>query len=115
MKGLSFELLCEGLVPCIVLLLGLCFVPESPRWLVRKIRITKLKLPKNREPNMSDIILQAKVGHEKEFQVALQRLRGKDADITNEATEIQVLCSTLKVCNTLCFYFFFSIMKIVSL
>ncbi|EXC05702.1 Sugar transporter ERD6-like 16 [Morus notabilis] len=38
---------------------------ESPRWL-------------------------AKVGQEKEFQVALQRLRGKDADITEEAAEIQI-------------------------
>ncbi|GMN46519.1 hypothetical protein TIFTF001_015685 [Ficus carica] len=60
-----------GLIPCIVLLLGLCFVPESPRWL-------------------------AKVGHEKEFQVALQRLRGKDADITREAAEIQVYIETLQ-------------------
>lgn len=59
-----------GLVPCIVLLVGLCFVPESPRWL-------------------------AKVGHEKEFQVALQKLRGKDADITREAAEIQVYIETL--------------------
>ena len=34
---------------------------------------------------------QAKVGHEKEFEVALRRLRGKDADVSKEATEIQVL------------------------
>ncbi|XP_024027533.1 sugar transporter ERD6-like 16 [Morus notabilis] len=60
-----------GLVPCLVLLLGLCFVPESPRWL-------------------------AKVGQEKEFQVALQRLRGKDADITEEAAEIQEYIETLQ-------------------
>lgn len=33
---------------------------------------------------------QAKVGREKEFHVALQKLRGKDADITVEAAEIQV-------------------------
>lgn len=53
-----------GLIPCIFLLVGLFFVPESPRWL-------------------------AKVGRENEFRVALQKLRGKDADITPEADEIQ--------------------------
>ncbi|KAL5541764.1 hypothetical protein UlMin_009474 [Ulmus minor] len=60
-----------GLVPCIFLLVGLWFIPESPRWL-------------------------AKVGNEKEFQVALQRLRGKDADITQEAVEIQEYIETLQ-------------------
>ncbi|KAF3457286.1 hypothetical protein FNV43_RR01943 [Rhamnella rubrinervis] len=60
-----------GIVPCIFLLVGLQFVPESPRWL-------------------------AKVGSEKEFQVALQRLRGKDADITLEAAEIQEYIETLR-------------------
>lgn len=35
--------------------------------------------------------LQAKVGREKEFQLALSRLRGKDADISDEAAEILVL------------------------
>lgn len=35
--------------------------------------------------------LQAKTGHQKEFEVALQRLRGKDVDISEEAAEIQVL------------------------
>ncbi|CAN1284043.1 Sugar transporter ERD6-like 16 [Linum perenne] len=53
-----------GILPCICLLTGLFIVPESPRWL-------------------------AKVGREKEFQVALQRLRGKDTDITREALDIQ--------------------------
>ncbi|CAN1284042.1 Sugar transporter ERD6-like 16 [Linum perenne] len=54
-----------GILPCICLLTGLFIVPESPRWL-------------------------AKVGREKEFQVALQRLRGKDTDITREALDIQI-------------------------
>nr|TKS15865.1 hypothetical protein D5086_0000029000 [Populus alba] len=60
-----------GLVPCIFLLVGLCFVPESPRWL-------------------------AKVGLQKEFRVALQKLRGKDADVTREAAEIQVYLENLQ-------------------
>ena len=34
--------------------------------------------------------MQAKIGREKEFEVALQKLRGKDADISEEAAEIQV-------------------------
>jgi SP family sugar porter-like MFS transporter len=60
-----------GIVPCIFLLVGLCFVPESPRWL-------------------------AKVGHQKEFEAALHRLRGEDADITSEAAEIQDYIEILK-------------------
>ncbi|KAJ4834111.1 hypothetical protein Tsubulata_039176 [Turnera subulata] len=65
------QLALTGLVPCIFLLVGLCFVPESPRWL-------------------------AKVGREKQFQAALQTLRGKDADITREAAEIQVNLEALQ-------------------
>ncbi|XWS13984.1 hypothetical protein CRYUN_Cryun36dG0085200 [Craigia yunnanensis] len=60
-----------GLVPCIFLFVGLCFIPESPRWL-------------------------AKVGLNKEFQAALRKLRGKGADITREAAEIQIYVETLQ-------------------
>ncbi|XP_052188066.1 sugar transporter ERD6-like 7 isoform X2 [Diospyros lotus] len=60
-----------GLVPCAILLFGLFFIPESPRWL-------------------------AKVGHQKDFEVALQKLRGKDADISEEAAEIQDYIETLQ-------------------
>ncbi|KAF8387960.1 hypothetical protein HHK36_026626 [Tetracentron sinense] len=60
-----------GVIPCIVLLLGLFLIPESPRWL-------------------------AKVGHQKEFEVALQKLRGKDADVSQEAAEIQDYIETLR-------------------
>ena len=35
-------------------------------------------------------LLQAKRGHKKDFVAALQILRGKDADISEEAEEIQV-------------------------
>lgn len=36
------------------------------------------------------IIFKAKVGREKEFQLALRKLRGKDVDISHEAIEIMV-------------------------
>lgn len=44
--------------------------------------------------------IQAKVDRKKEFNASLQRLRGKDADISNEATEIQVLTSTITIHST---------------
>ncbi|CAI0426464.1 unnamed protein product [Linum tenue] len=59
-----------GLVPCAILLFGLHLIPESPRWL-------------------------AKTGHEKDFEVALQKLRGNDADISEEAAEIKEYIETL--------------------
>ncbi|KAK9137089.1 hypothetical protein Sjap_007683 [Stephania japonica] len=62
----------EGIVPCVVQLLGLLLVPESPRWL-------------------------AKVGKEKEFEAALQRLRGKEADITQEVAEIRDYTKSLQL------------------
>jgi len=36
------------------------------------------------------VFFQAKVGREKEFQLALRSLRGKDVDISHEAAEILV-------------------------
>ncbi|XP_060180305.1 sugar transporter ERD6-like 7 [Lycium barbarum] len=60
-----------GLIPCAILLFGLFIIPESPRWL-------------------------AKIGHQKEFELALRRLRGKDADISEEAAEIQDYIETLE-------------------
>ncbi|KAL5157566.1 Sugar transporter ERD6-like 16 [Glycine soja] len=66
------ELALAGLVPCICLLVGLCFIPESPRWL-------------------------AKVGREKEFQLALSRLRGKHADISDEAAEILIYIAAFSI------------------
>lgn len=38
--------------------------------------------------------LQAKHGREKEFELALQRLRGKNADISEEAMDIKVTLQT---------------------
>ncbi|RXI02692.1 hypothetical protein DVH24_002770 [Malus domestica] len=37
----------------------------------------------------------AKTGRQKEFEVALQKLRGRDADISDEAAEIQEYITTL--------------------
>ncbi|EMS46132.1 Sugar transporter ERD6-like 16 [Triticum urartu] len=59
-----------GLAPCIFLIAGLFFIPESPRWLV-------------------------KVGRQKEFGIALQRLRGRDADVSLEAAEIKDFVETI--------------------
>ncbi|XP_011090878.1 sugar transporter ERD6-like 16 isoform X1 [Sesamum indicum] len=53
-----------GLIPSILVLVGLFFIPESPRWLL-------------------------KVGRRKDFDLALRKLRGKDADISHEAADIQ--------------------------
>ncbi|XAR52550.1 hypothetical protein NMG60_11020688 [Bertholletia excelsa] len=52
-----------GILPSILQLVGLFFVPESPRWL-------------------------AKVGKERELEAALRRLRGDPADIHEELVEI---------------------------
>ncbi|KAL1085477.1 hypothetical protein V6Z11_D08G053000 [Gossypium hirsutum] len=53
-----------GIIPCLIQLLGLNFICESPRWL-------------------------AKVGSEKEFYSALKRLHGDDEDaVSHEANEI---------------------------
>ncbi|KAK7284313.1 hypothetical protein RJT34_19058 [Clitoria ternatea] len=53
-----------GIIPCLLQLLTLPFIPDSPRWL-------------------------AKVDRLKESDSALQRLRGKNADVYHEATEIR--------------------------
>ncbi|XP_078148292.1 sugar transporter ERD6-like 7 [Carex rostrata] len=62
-------LVLTGLIPCIILLVGLTFIPESPRWL-------------------------AKVGRQNEFESSLRKLRGKGADISEEATEIMEYITT---------------------
>ncbi|XP_044475226.1 sugar transporter ERD6-like 6 [Mangifera indica] len=53
-----------GILPCIVLIPGLFFIPESPRWL-------------------------AKMGMTEEFETSLQVLRGFDTDISVEVNEIK--------------------------
>lgn len=53
-----------GVIPCAILIPGLYFIPESPRWL-------------------------AEMGMTKKFEASLQVLRGSHVDITMEAQEIQ--------------------------
>ncbi|KAF0896826.1 hypothetical protein E2562_028123 [Oryza meyeriana var. granulata] len=64
-------LVIAGFAPSVILIVGLFFIPESPRWL-------------------------AKVGRQKEFEIALQRLRGKDADVSIEAAEIKEFIETIE-------------------
>ncbi|GAV70999.1 Sugar_tr domain-containing protein [Cephalotus follicularis] len=61
----------RGLIPCIILVVGLCFVPESPRWL-------------------------AKVGLKNEYQVALLKVCGINADISHEAAAFRVYNETFR-------------------
>ncbi|CAN4111204.1 unnamed protein product [Withania somnifera] len=60
-----------GTIPSLVQLLGIFFIPESPRWL-------------------------AKVDLEKELEATLQYLRGKNVDISLEAAEIKDNAELLK-------------------
>ncbi|CAD6232295.1 unnamed protein product [Miscanthus lutarioriparius] len=53
-----------GVAPCLLQLIGLLVTPESPRWLAR-------------------------FGQPGEFEAALQKLRGKGTDISDEATGIK--------------------------
>ncbi|GMI65317.1 hypothetical protein like AT1G54730 [Hibiscus trionum] len=60
-----------GAVPCVVQIIGLFFIPESPRWL-------------------------AKFGREKEFEASLKRLRGKESDISKEVADIRDYTETFE-------------------
>ncbi|CAN0919363.1 Sugar transporter ERD6-like 6 [Linum grandiflorum] len=67
-----------GSLPCIILIPGLFFIPESPRWL-------------------------AKMGMTEEFETSLQVLRGFDTDITAEVNEIKRSVASSSRRNTIRF------------
>jgi SP family sugar porter-like MFS transporter len=58
-----------GVVPCALLIIGLFVIPESPRWL-------------------------AKIGKETDFESSLRALRGPDADVSVEESEIKIAVET---------------------
>ncbi|KAG8472061.1 hypothetical protein CXB51_036837 [Gossypium anomalum] len=60
-----------GMIPCAVMILGLYFIPDSPRWL-------------------------AMVGCQAEFNAALQKLRGDTADVSREEAAIEESLVTLQ-------------------
>ncbi|WOK95968.1 sugar transporter ERD6-like 5 [Canna indica] len=60
-----------GTLPCFIQLLGLFFIPESPRWL-------------------------AMVGKHLEFETVLKRLRGQNSDVSQEAKEIMEFTVSLQ-------------------
>ncbi|KAK3441696.1 hypothetical protein EUGRSUZ_B02016 [Eucalyptus grandis] len=60
-----------SVIPSVIQIAGLFFVPESPRWLVR-------------------------VHREEDFEVTLQRLRGKGVNITQEAADIRDYTETFE-------------------
>ncbi|KAL9241644.1 hypothetical protein vseg_015731 [Gypsophila vaccaria] len=70
-----------GTLPCAILIPGLYFVPESPRWL-------------------------AKMGMMEACESSLQALRGFETDITGEFSEIQRSVSSSRKSNTICLVLF---------
>ncbi|XP_031264297.1 sugar transporter ERD6-like 8 [Pistacia vera] len=60
-----------GLIPSVIMIIGLSFIPESPRWL-------------------------AMAGQKEKFEAALKTLRGPDVDISRERTEIQESLAVLR-------------------
>nr|CAB3476681.1 unnamed protein product [Digitaria exilis] len=60
-----------GVIPCLLQMVGLLVIPESPRWLAR-------------------------FRHPGAFVPALQKLRGQGADISEEASEIKVFTEKLQ-------------------
>lgn len=117
-----------GALPCTILIPGLFFIPESPRWLVWTIcyvmnctnwillRVSfsfvhlYLRHLANWEITSFFIFsglgvlcnLQAKMGMTEEFETSLQILRGYDMDIVAEANEIRVFSSLFSLYMTGC-------------
>lgn len=91
----------SGILPCTILIPGLFFIPESPRWLVssqhRFYLITVRLLGKMYNIPVSFVlnIQQAKMGMTEDFEASLQVLRGFDTDISIEVNEIKVKATHL--------------------
>ncbi|KAK2640581.1 hypothetical protein Ddye_028376 [Dipteronia dyeriana] len=88
-----------GIIPCLIQIVGLFFIPESPRWLVSHISDVMLKGEAKHTINAIFYkfdSLQAKIGKTKECEAALQRLRGANADISDETAEIRDYTETLQ-------------------
>ncbi|URE23680.1 Sugar transporter [Musa troglodytarum] len=80
-----------GTFPCFLQLLGLIFIPESPRWLV-----SHLDLGHDFEVLSVNNNLQAMVGKDHEFEAVLKRLRGEHSDVSQEAEEIMEFTVSLQ-------------------
>ncbi|KAK9691851.1 hypothetical protein RND81_09G224000 [Saponaria officinalis] len=63
-----------GTLPCLIQLVGIYFIPESPRWLIKTQQSSELPVL---------------TSSRKKYEAALQRLRGKNVDISDEADEIR--------------------------
>ncbi|RXH73215.1 hypothetical protein DVH24_012899 [Malus domestica] len=72
-----------GILPCTILIPGLFFIPESPRWLVSSQK------PLDHSYNAKYDITVAKMGMTEDFEASLQVLRGFDTDISVEVNEIK--------------------------
>ncbi|KAF3609307.1 hypothetical protein DY000_02051429 [Brassica cretica] len=68
-----------GALPCVIQAIGIYFIPESPRWL-------------------------AKIGSGKDVEHSLHQLRGRDADVSGESAEIQVMTKRLEEDSKSSFY-----------
>ncbi|KAG2273087.1 hypothetical protein Bca52824_067642 [Brassica carinata] len=68
-----------GALPCVIQTIGIYFIPESPRWL-------------------------AKIGSGKEVEHSLHQLRGRDADVSAESAEIQVMTKRFEEDSKSSFY-----------
>lgn len=68
-----------GALPLFIQVIGIYFIPESPRWL-------------------------AKVGSGKEVEHSLHQLRGRDADVSAESAEIQVMTKRIEEDSKSSFY-----------